>query len=361
MSRINLKKEAERIAKENGLPPSVFKSLVTAESGWDVNAKSPVGARGLTQLMPATARELGVTDPSDPIQNLEGGARYLKRQLDHFGSIRLALAAYNAGPGNVENGKWQTFTETTRYVSRILSMAGSPTAHDPPKQSASVTAPSPLATQTALIAPPMIGGVTPSVDPTKVAFDNLGDIGRGGSPTRGLSSLVDAVQQSQVAPAASTPAPVPLPSAPSTQPVTEPRGRQRPAPATKGGLPRKPGGGWGGSRDVVKGYAALATANGLRSTSEKRDRQYTTSGNVSDHYVGSRQAYAEDLSNGYATPEMDKTAEQIASALGVQWKPSDGALELTRIVDGYRIQVLYRTHVGGDHFTHIHIGVKRVG
>ena len=91
------------------------------ESRWRENAVSPVGARGLAQLMPGTARELGV-DPDDPLANLEGGARYLRQQLDRFdGDIEKALAAYNAGPGRVERaGGIPRIRETQTYVAAVM-------------------------------------------------------------------------------------------------------------------------------------------------------------------------------------------------------------------------------------------------
>ena len=97
----------------------MFLRLVKQESGWNAQARSVKGAMGLAQLMPQTARALGV-DASDPSQNLEGGARYLRRQYETFGTWRLALAAYNAGPGAVEryNGV-PPYKETQNYV-RII-------------------------------------------------------------------------------------------------------------------------------------------------------------------------------------------------------------------------------------------------
>ncbi len=91
------------------------------ESRWHEAARSPVGARGLAQLMPGTARELGV-DPDDPLANLEGGARYLRQQLDRFdGDLEKALAAYNAGPGRVEQaGGVPRIRETQKYVAAIM-------------------------------------------------------------------------------------------------------------------------------------------------------------------------------------------------------------------------------------------------
>jgi soluble lytic murein transglycosylase-like protein len=103
------------------LSPSLLEALVWQESRWRENAVSPVGARGLAQLMPGTARYLGV-DSADPFQNLEGGARYLREQLDRFdGNLEKALAAYNAGPGRVERaGGVPNIRETQNYVAAIM-------------------------------------------------------------------------------------------------------------------------------------------------------------------------------------------------------------------------------------------------
>ncbi len=103
------------------LSPALIEALVWQESRWRPNAVSPVGARGLAQLMPGTARELGV-NADDPFANLEGGARYLRQQIDRFGGdIEKALAAYNAGPGRVirANGI-PRIRETQNYVASIM-------------------------------------------------------------------------------------------------------------------------------------------------------------------------------------------------------------------------------------------------
>ena len=111
---------AQQIAVEEGVDPDLFVRLIEAESGFRPDARSKAGAYGLTQLMPGTAAELGV-DPSDPAQNMRGGARYLRQQLDRFGDPSLALAAYNAGPGNVSRyGGVPPFKETQGYVTRVL-------------------------------------------------------------------------------------------------------------------------------------------------------------------------------------------------------------------------------------------------
>lgn len=111
---------ARAVARRHGIPEDLFLRLVQQESGWNPNAVSHKGALGLAQLMPATARTLGV-NPRDPVQNLEGGARYLATQFKRFRSWRLALAAYNAGPEAVarHNGV-PPYRETQGYVKAIL-------------------------------------------------------------------------------------------------------------------------------------------------------------------------------------------------------------------------------------------------
>lgn len=109
------------LAARFDLSPALIEALVWQESRWRAGAVSPVGARGLAQLMPGTARELGV-DSSDPFANLEGGARYLRQQLDRFdGNVEKALAAYNAGPGRViRSGGVPRIRETQTYVASIM-------------------------------------------------------------------------------------------------------------------------------------------------------------------------------------------------------------------------------------------------
>lgn len=111
---------AKDAARRHKVPENLFLRLIQQESAWNKNARSPVGAIGLAQLMPATARELGV-NPNDPHDNLEGGARYLREQFVRFGDWRLALAAYNAGPGAVNKyGGVPPYKETQNYVRKIL-------------------------------------------------------------------------------------------------------------------------------------------------------------------------------------------------------------------------------------------------
>jgi soluble lytic murein transglycosylase-like protein len=106
-----------KIATETGLDPKLLHALVIIESAYNTRAVSPVGAMGLTQLMPGTARELGVSDAFDTEQNLRAGARYLAIQIGRFSDIRLALAAYNSGPNRVARlGRVPDIHETQNYV-----------------------------------------------------------------------------------------------------------------------------------------------------------------------------------------------------------------------------------------------------
>ena len=110
-------------ARRHGLPAPLLTALVWQESGFRANARSKAGARGLTQLMPGTARDLGVRRIYDPAQNLDGGARYLKALLMRFGSSPLALAGYNAGPNAVvRHGGIPPYNETQQYVRSVLAL-----------------------------------------------------------------------------------------------------------------------------------------------------------------------------------------------------------------------------------------------
>jgi Transglycosylase SLT domain len=124
-NRLRISTSIEKAATEFGLPAALINAVVKAESNYQVRALSPAGAQGLMQLMPATARELGVTDPFDIDQNIRGGAQYLRNMLDQFdGDVRLALSAYNAGPGTVARYAGNVpYAETRAYVQRVLRYA----------------------------------------------------------------------------------------------------------------------------------------------------------------------------------------------------------------------------------------------
>lgn len=110
-----------RVAARHGLPAAMVKAVVKAESNFQPYARSNKGAQGLMQLMPATAQDMGVDDPFEAEDNVQGGSRYLRAMYERFGDWEHALAAYNAGPGAVERfGGIPPYAETRQYVERVL-------------------------------------------------------------------------------------------------------------------------------------------------------------------------------------------------------------------------------------------------
>jgi soluble lytic murein transglycosylase len=112
-----------RAGRRHEISPALIKAVIHAESAFDPDATSRVGASGLMQLMPVTAREMGVADRFDPAQNILGGTRYLKHLMGRFGDLELAVAAYNAGPEAVKrHGGVPPYRETRTYVRNVLGL-----------------------------------------------------------------------------------------------------------------------------------------------------------------------------------------------------------------------------------------------
>lgn len=121
--RADLKKHISRCAEKYNIDEELIRAVIQVESGWKPDAVSSKGAGGLMQLMPATARMLGVDDPFDPEQNIEGGVKYLARLTDKYdGDVELALAAYNAGPAKVDAAGGAPFSVTRRYVENVMAL-----------------------------------------------------------------------------------------------------------------------------------------------------------------------------------------------------------------------------------------------
>lgn len=128
-ARRSSRAQIERLVRINAadyeVDPALIEAIIANESGFDLNATSSAGARGLMQLMPETAAGLGVTNAYDAAQNVRGGTRYLRSLLDRFGNVELAIAAYNAGPDAVRrHGGVPPYEQTRSYVRKVLASYG---------------------------------------------------------------------------------------------------------------------------------------------------------------------------------------------------------------------------------------------
>ncbi len=122
LDRKTLHRLAERLGKRHSVDPHLIRAVIKVESDYDPKVVSRAGAQGLMQIMPETQKDLGLENPFDPVENMDAGVRYLRMMLDRFKDIRLALAAYNAGPAAVEKYDGiPPFAETRKYVTNVLT------------------------------------------------------------------------------------------------------------------------------------------------------------------------------------------------------------------------------------------------
>ncbi|MDR2862170.1 MAG: lytic transglycosylase domain-containing protein [Syntrophobacterales bacterium] len=121
----SIERFVQKAAAAHDVDPGLIRSVIQVESNFDASARSPKGAMGLMQLMPGTAKELGVNDPYDPEENIMGGTRYLKKLLNRYnGDVSLALAAYNWGMGNLESRPARMPEETKNYIKQVTKLYG---------------------------------------------------------------------------------------------------------------------------------------------------------------------------------------------------------------------------------------------
>jgi len=349
----NLQNEVAKAARKYKIPAPLFGSLVQHESGGNPTIRSGAGAIGLTQLMPGTAKSLGV-DPLDPVQNLDGGARYLSQQYKRFGSWDLALAAYNAGPGAVDQYHGvPPYRETRHYVRNIMASmsATQPSMKQADTGPASYRGYSPNP-------PPKIPDA-PQIDALggplgKTAFANLGKIAQGWSPTALLPSLVNASELQ--AAAAQGPA---APTLPKSKPLFSPQVEQQlqtpPRVDTSRWVVTLPGADRQGvsTKQAVRDFVAKVAeryGHQLQIGTGTNHHQYVLGTHrQSQHWTGDA---ADIPMSGAKLTRLGQDA-LIAAGMPVAEarRQQGGAFN----VGGYNI--LFNTNIGGNHYNHLHVGV----
>jgi hypothetical protein len=362
---------ANQAAAKYLIPALLFRALIQQESGWNPRITSPAGAIGLGQLMPDTARGLGV-NPWNPQQNLQGAARYLHDQYQAFHSWPLALAAYNAGPGAVRKyGGVPPYKETQAYVKTILGNVGNLTA--PPTTGGGTRTPSPVAqpvppVQAAAAAPSTTPTRTPLPDPRMILTRALLTAAKTGDYA-GYFNTLRGVRQQQAAPPPALAAPARGPATPPTNPYekaptrtppvrTPPTGPPPPTPSGKVTLaPDADRPGVKTSPVVVQFVRKIAGIYGQPLTigTGSRHNEFVAGTNNtrrSDHWYGEA---ADIPAAGDALTRLGRAA-LIAAGADPKWasKQTGGVFN----IGGYNI--LFNTNVGGNHYTHLHVGLGRI-
>lgn len=318
---------ADQAARRYGVDPRLYRALITQESGWNPNAVSGAGARGLTQVVPKWHPK---ADLSTPLGQLDYGAKHLGSLLKKYGNPRDALAVYNSGrPWSTSQG----FAETRNYVTKILGAYGGGAGAVPQSGGGAATDPG--------------RGSLPALSGSSFDVKRVLGILKAteAKVLRGESPGDNYVKEMQKLMAGA------VPRALATQGTRAAGAQIKGAAASVGvaGL-TTPGGAWGGSEAPA---LAIAKFSGLPISSQKRDRMLTASGNPSDHWTGSKQSYAVDLATSGS--QGDAAFRKIVTALGQPNLAPGTWHNLT--IGGYRYQIGWRTK---GHFDHIHVGVKKV-
>jgi hypothetical protein len=325
---------ATKIARRNGIPPALFKAMIGQESGFNPHARSPVGAIGLGQLMPGTARGLGV-NPYDPIQNLEGAARYLSKARQSFGSWKLALAAYNAGFGAVHKyGGVPPYKETQHYVQSILAHSGAATGLPTPVTGAFPAMATPTGNNKARKR--LQAALTPSPMMQDILQRSVGE---------NVASLLRPIQL----PKTSTTG-MDLPTAAVQAGIAGTKGWQK-FVAEAPGADRK---GVRTANDVlafVGGVGKLAGRRLMIGTGSNHSH-LTVNGRVSDHWSG----HAADI------PAAGKSLRNLGYLAlikaGMPKAQAAKARQTGGLFNVGRYQIIFATDEGGNHYNHLHVGIR---
>lgn len=328
---------ADQAAQQHGVDAGLLKSLISHESGWKRNARSPAGALGLGQFMPATARSLGI-NPLDPRQAIFGAAKYLAGKIKRYGDVRLALASYNAGDGAVQKyGGVPPYKETQDYVRKVMRDAGiykSP-GHVADTPARGGTPGTPGFTVETPDAPDLAG----------VAMANLGQMSSQGGhydPLMGLSNLVNAIAASgststHVAGTPGTAAPAAAPSGDWAKFVRLASGADRGGVHTQAPIKQ------------FVGQLGAALNRPLTITTGTNHDRMTVNGNVSAHWGGNA---ADIAMSGAALTRAGRRALVLAGMPASQARKAKGGIYN---VGGY--QIIFNTREGGNHWNHLHVGI----
>lgn len=323
--------EARRAAARHGLDPHTFERQIGAESGFNPHAGSSAGAIGIAQFMPGTAAGLGV-NPRNPVEALNGAAKLMASYVKKYGSYRNALVAYNAGPGAV-GGKLPG--ETVAYIAKILGPHGGQTS---------------LAPRRGHLGP--AGGGSRTITTTTPGSTDWQAALRAALLTGQKNPLLGAAYR--VSTGAYNTAPTT-----SSRTVAAAHGPGPSAPLGRGSVKVAAGAnraGVGLSPELL-GFARSVSAvfgSTFTLTTGSNHHRLTTTGNVSDHWDGHGGDFA---ASGAKLTRMGQAA-LIAAGMNPKKakRIKGGAITLTK--NGKRIQIIFNSNIGGNHYDHLHLGVR---